>query len=328
MDLQILIIQMLQSLSPSLDAPMRLFSFLGQPEFYLLLIPFFYWCRDPRLGFRLGILLGLSGGVNDVLKTVFHMPRPYWVSPEVAALNSYPSFGLPSAHAQGAVTFWGYLAANIRRRWFSLFAAVLVILIGVSRIYEGVHYPMDTVAGWLVGLAVLAVFLRLEDPVGLRLARLTVPRQVLLAFAASLVLLAFSGLALAALGDWQVPEAWKAGALERSGEPIDPLFPRDSIVAAGLLFGFAAGGAAQARTGSMCAVERRPGPLLARYAVGIGVTGVIWYVFGLAIPGGESLAAYVLIYLRAATAAAWVSFGAPELFTRMNLAGSVHDETR
>ncbi len=328
MDLQITVILMLQSLSPWLDAPMRLFSLLGQPEFYLLIIPLFYWCRDPRLGFRLGILLALSVGLNDILKTVFHMPRPYWVSPEVAALNTYPSFGLPSGHAQGAVTFWGYLAVSLRRRWFSLLAAVLIILVGVSRVYEGVHYPMDVVAGWLVGLVVLVVFLRLEGPVGARLAGLTVRKKVLLAFAASLTLLALSQLALASLGDWQVPASWTAGALERSGEAIDPLSPRDGLLAAGLLFGFAAGGAAQIHAGSMCAIERRPALLLARYAVGMGIAGVIWYLFGLAIPGSESLAAYILIYLRAATAAAWVSFGAPELFARMNLAGSVHDDIR
>ena len=106
-DIQIAFIQALQTGAPWLVVPMQFFSFLGQPEFYLLVIPILYWCWDPRLGLRLGLLMGISGGLNEALKVAFHLPRPYWVSPDVQALDSHPSFGMPSAHAQGAATLWG-----------------------------------------------------------------------------------------------------------------------------------------------------------------------------------------------------------------------------
>ncbi|MDN7025124.1 phosphatase PAP2 family protein [Methanoculleus sp. FWC-SCC1] len=320
MEVQIGIIQALQSQAAWLDIPMRIFSFLGLPEFYLLVIPLFYWCRDPRFGLRIGLLLGLTAGLNDALKIAFHLPRPYWVSGEVAVLNTYPSFGLPSAHAQGAATFWGYIAAKARRWWVTALAAVLVVLIGVSRVYEGVHFPMDTVAGWVVGLAVLAVFLRFEEPAAARLARLPVQRQVLAAALASLGLLALSLAAVASLGDWHLPQAWVTEALARSGEPIDPLYPRDGLIATGMLFGFAAGAALQSHRGSMCSADARAGVLLLRYLFGIAVAGAIWLGFGLVVPDGDGFAAYALTYLRATVAAGWVSFGAPEVFYRMNLA--------
>ncbi|MDD2472507.1 MULTISPECIES: phosphatase PAP2 family protein [unclassified Methanoculleus] len=316
-DSEIALIRALQEQAAWLEAPMQFFSFLGQPEFYLLVVPLLYWCRDPRLGLRLGLLMGISSGINEALKVAFHLPRPYWVSPEVRALESYPSFGLPSAHAQGAVTFWGLIAATVRRRWFSAFAVALIFLIGASRVFLGVHYPADVVAGWVFGIAVLIAFFALEEPVGRRVAALPLSRQVLLAFAGSLALALASFAALASLGDWEVPASWAAGALERSGEPIHPLFLRDAVTASGLFFGFAAGAAAEHRRWSMCVLGTGPVRLL-RYVFGITVTGVIWFGLGLLVPPDPVPAASLVQFLRAAAAGAWVSFGAPAVFARAN----------
>jgi membrane-associated phospholipid phosphatase len=318
-DIQIALIRALQEQTAWLEAPAQFFSFLGQPEFYLLVIPALYWCWNPRLGLRLGLLMGISGGINEALKVAFHLPRPYWVSPEVRALGSYPSFGLPSAHAQGAVTFWGLIAADARRRWVLIVAVALIFLVGVSRVALGVHFPIDVIAGWAFGAVILLGFLALEGPVGRRVAALPLPRQVLVAFAGSLALALVSTSALMALGDWQVPASWAAGALERSGQPIHPFDLRDAVTASGLFFGFAAGAAAEHHRGSMCAVGKVSVRLL-RYAFGIAVTGVIWFGIGFLIPQDPVFAACALQYLRAAAAGAWVSFGAPAVFSRLNLA--------
>ena len=318
-DIQIALIRALQEQAAWLEAPAQFFSFLGQPEFYLLVIPALYWCWNPRLGLRLGLLMGISGGINEALKVAFHLPRPYWVSPEVRALGSYPSFGLPSAHAQGAVTFWGLIAADARRRWVLLVAVALIFLVGVSRVVLGVHFPIDVIAGWAFGAVILLGFLAFEGPVGRRVAALPLSRQVLVAFVGSLALALVSTSALMALGDWQVPASWAAGALERSGQPIHPLDLRDAVTASGLFFGFAAGAAAEHHRGSMCAVGKMSVRLL-RYAFGITVTGVIWFGIGFLIPPDPAFAAYALQYLRAVAAGVWVSFGAPAVFARLNLA--------
>lgn len=319
-DIEIAFIQALQDQAAWLLILMQFFSFLGQPEFYLLIIPAFYWCRDPRLGLRLAILMGISGGLNEALKVIFHLPRPYWVSPDVRALGNYPSFGLPSSHAQGAVAFWGLLAIHLRRWWFWIFAAAVIFLIGISRIFLGVHFPTDVVVGFAVGAGTLLLFLALEGPVGRRVARLSLSGQVLVAFAGSLALALISISALAALGDWQVPASWAAGALERSGQPIAPLSLWDAATASGLLFGFAAGAAAAwPKRGGMCAVGKGSVRLL-RYIFGILVTGAIWFGFGLLIPEGPGLITFALLYIQAAAAGAWVSFGAPAAFAYLNLA--------
>jgi len=320
-DVQITLIRVLQDQAAWLAAPMLFFSFLGQPEFFLLVVALLYWCANPRLGLRLGLLMAISAGLSTALKIAFHLPRPYWVSPEVRALASHPSFGLPSGHAQGAVTFWGLLAADARRGWFSLFVVALVFLIGASRIFLGVHFPVDVIAGFAFGLAILIGFLALEEPVGRRIAALPVSRQILLAFAGSIALVLTSLAALAALGDWQVPASWAAGAIQQSGQPIHPLDPGGAVTAAGFFFGFAAGAAAAwPRRGSICITGKWSDRLL-RYVFGIIVAGMIWFGLGLLVPPEPIIAAYILQYLRTAAAAAWVSYGAPVVFARVYPAG-------
>ena len=92
--------------------------------------------------------------LNVSLKAFYQRPRP-------AALVDYalpPSYSFPSGHALGSFCFFGILAwlmaANVdttRSRWMLyLSAALLILAIGLSRIYLGVHYPSDVVAGYLV----------------------------------------------------------------------------------------------------------------------------------------------------------------------------------
>lgn len=319
--IQIAFIHQLQTQAVWFAAPMLLFSLLGQPEFFLLVIAYIYWCSNPRLGLRLGLLMGISGGLNEALKVAFHLPRPYWVSPEVRALASHPSFGLPSGHAQGAMTFWGMIAAESRRRWVSVLVVVLIILIGASRIFLGVHFPADVIAGFAFGLVILIGFLVLEEPVGRRITTLPVSWQILLAFTGSIALALISFAALAALGDWEVPATWVEGALERSGQPIYPLDPRDGVTAAGFFFGFAAGAAAVGpRQASVCITSRTARKRSLRLICcvsGLLVTGVVWFGLGLLVQPDPTPGAYILQYIRAAAAAAWVSCGALMVFAHL-----------
>ena len=106
----------------------------------------------------LALVTAMSGAIawNWMLKTALHRARPapyFGVDPE--------SFSFPSGHAFFALTFCGALLLIFaRRRKLTPFgvasAAALVIAIGWSRIYLGVHYPSDVAAGYLAGTAWLA----------------------------------------------------------------------------------------------------------------------------------------------------------------------------
>jgi hypothetical protein len=131
------------------------------------------------------------------LKLAFHLPRPYWIDRRVLALAAESSYGLPSGHAQDAVAIWGFVAAQLRRPWAWAAALVLVLLISLSRVYLGVHFPTDVLGGWVSGGILLFAFVRWEQPVTAWLRRLNLWPQIALAFGLSLVYLALTGGALA-----------------------------------------------------------------------------------------------------------------------------------
>ena len=71
------LIQSLQTLSPSLDSFMETVSFIGQPEFFLVLIPFIYWTIDRHIGIRSLLVLLYFDSITVSLKVLFHQPRPF-----------------------------------------------------------------------------------------------------------------------------------------------------------------------------------------------------------------------------------------------------------
>lgn len=105
------------------------------------------------------LLASAIGGIvlNAVLKLGFNRPRPTMFAPLVHAVGS----SFPSGHAMNAAIVYttvAYLAAGLHQRrwarWLVMTAAFIVIaLISFSRVYLGVHYPSDVIAGIIVGLA-------------------------------------------------------------------------------------------------------------------------------------------------------------------------------
>ncbi len=167
--------------TPWLEALFKFFTFLGYEQFYLLLLPFVYWCLDRRIGIGLGYLSLSSAWVNSVVKYTFRLPRPSDPRLRVPLPESSPSF--PSGHAQNAVTNWGYLAVHLHNRIFGAVALLLMLAIGLSRIVLGVHFPQDVIGGWLIGLVLLAAFCRAEPPLSRWIGRQKEGVQLALAVA-------------------------------------------------------------------------------------------------------------------------------------------------
>jgi membrane-associated phospholipid phosphatase len=103
-DSGISIIVAIQNLGEWLLMPMKLFSELGTEQFFFLVLPMIYWSVDAKLGIRVALVVATSSMFNYVGKVLFASPRPYWVSSEVKAFSAEGSFGMPSGHAQNAVT--------------------------------------------------------------------------------------------------------------------------------------------------------------------------------------------------------------------------------
>jgi membrane-associated phospholipid phosphatase len=321
MEWGIALIVQLQAWGEWLISPMRLLTFLGDEQFYLLFMPGIVWCVNTGLGFRIGIILLTSAGINDVLKLSFGLPRPYWVSREVAAHSTASSFGLPSGHAQTAVAVWGRLVVWITLNWIRVLLTLLILLISISRWFLGVHFPMDTFTGWGIGILLLLVVIKLEAPLRARMIGWSLGRQILLGFLASFALVLLGWLALNFLAPVSIPDAWveTARAADPSADMIDPLSFESVVSVAGTLLGVAVGGAMLFKWGGFRA-EGSWQMRLGRYLFGLAGMILIFYGLRLIFPAGDTPLAMSLRYLRYAAAGFWAMYLGPRVFVRVRLA--------
>jgi membrane-associated phospholipid phosphatase len=310
------LIQALQSLSPALDAPMKFFSFLGTIEFYLVILPLLYWVVDSQLGIRVLLVLISTDFVGSAFKHLLHQPRPYWVG-DVKALGTETSYGIPSTHASNSLSVWGTLAYHLRKDWFWAVSGLVVLLIGLSRLYLGVHFPQDVLGGWLIGAAVAYLFARLEPRVLAWLKRLSALSQVGIGFGTS-ILIVLGGLFIGALiASSPDPAEWAQFA-------VGARSPAHYFTLAGAFFGVV--------TGYVLMLERArfrtdgsPIQQLGRYFLGIAGVLVIYLgldMFFSLLAADETAAGYVLRYVRYASVTLWMAFGAPWMFLRLKLAAS------
>ncbi|HVL97699.1 MAG TPA: glycerophosphodiester phosphodiesterase family protein [Egibacteraceae bacterium] len=306
-------VQRLQDRLDWLTPVMAAVTWLGDEEFYVLVFPMVLWSVHRAVGIQLAVLFLLSASLNEIAKLAARTPRPSFLDPSLA-LRAESTFGVPSGHAQNAVVVWGYLAAAIRRWWAWAAAVVLMALLGVSRLQLGVHFPVDTIVGWVVGAVLLAAYLRWRETVTARVAALDPRRQLRLAFAASLGLIALAVLVRVAFVGWALPARWIG---------VDPLHhPMQTsrvVTPAATLFGVAAGLVFLRNRGGFTT----DGPVWKRaLRVPVGLVGVValWFGLGELFPGGEDPIALAYRYLRYAAVGMWAGGVAPVLFVRLGLA--------
>ena len=148
-----------QQFSPTLDFPFKAVTFLGDKEFFLLLMPLVYWCINRQAGAKLFMLLLFSAYLNEVAKLLADQPRPFNYDPRVIKIVHADSGGFPSGHTQSAVVVWGYLACRFNKKALWVFAGFLILAIPLSRIYLGAHFPTDLLGGYVIGALVLFLFI-------------------------------------------------------------------------------------------------------------------------------------------------------------------------
>ena len=309
-----------QSAGDWLIAPMRFFSYLGNEEFFLLVLPLLYWSVDSSLGLRVGFILVTSNLLTNVGKLFFAAPRPYWLNPQVHAWwTTETTFGTPSGHALLAVSVWGIFAAYEKRKWIWVVSSVVIFFVGFSRIYLGVHFPHDVVVGWLFGAVILWAFVRYWEAAGAWLMKKTPSQQMVIAFFVSLVFIAIGFGAAALRSGYQIPEIWMTNSLLAVTDMPNPVNPDFAFTSAGTFFGAAVGAAWIMSIGGYQA----SGPMkkrALRYVIGLIGIVILWMGLGELFPRNADLISYSLRFVRYSLVGWWVTGGAPWAFVRFNLA--------
>ncbi|HEY0582962.1 MAG TPA: phosphatase PAP2 family protein [Chloroflexota bacterium] len=143
--------------SPTMDTIMRALSFMGSEAVLIIgVLLLLLFLAQRRWGAAVILVVVTVGAqlLNNVLKAVFHRTRPA----PVDAIISAQQWSFPSGHAMVSAAFYFYIAYLCWRIvpgvWRYVLAAaltLLVLLIGISRIYLQAHYLSDVIAGYLVG---------------------------------------------------------------------------------------------------------------------------------------------------------------------------------
>ena len=316
----ITLILAIQNSGAWLLAPMQFFSFLGSEEFFLAVLPVVYWCINSQAGLKIGVIVLFSSGINDIFKLLFHSPRPYWYSTQVKALSAETSFGLPSGHAQISTSFWGMAAVTARRAWFWLVAVFLIIMIGISRLYLAVHFPIDVLTGWAIGAIILWLFVRYWETASTWAGNKTFNQQIMLTILISALILISGCLPYLQLGSWTIPAQWIENAHRAGTEDLPaPVSLNTTITSAAGLFGMLIGLAWMNARGGFSS-EGTTNQKFLRFLVGTVGNLIIYLGLRAIFPRGDALIPYILRFLRFALIGLWITAGAPWLFTRFKLA--------
>jgi membrane-associated phospholipid phosphatase len=127
---------------------------LGTSALLWPLLLFYSWLVDPVFARRLSIAMAASLLTNRILKEMFGTARPFQIDPRVSsplAERTALGHGFPSGHSQNAATFYLAYAFRFQKRWLWAAAALIVIAVGTSRLYLGVHLPEDVGGGFILG---------------------------------------------------------------------------------------------------------------------------------------------------------------------------------
>ncbi len=146
--------------NPLLTSIIKAFSDFFGIGIVFFLLPILYWCFSEKSGIKLFLAVFFTVAVNTALKLLLAVPRPFQVDPSVYIVAE-SGFSSPSGHAQITATFWVLAALLIpinRSKKGTIIrictAVIIPLLVGLTRIYLGVHYPTDVFFGWFLGAGI------------------------------------------------------------------------------------------------------------------------------------------------------------------------------
>lgn len=126
----------------------------------------FFVIKDKKIGISIIANLGIVTILNQIIKFIMQRPRPT----EFRIIEE-TGYSFPSGHSMVSLAFYGYLVYLIYKyinnkhlkRTLIIILSILICIIGVSRIYLGVHYTSDVLGGFLISLAYLIIYIELVN---------------------------------------------------------------------------------------------------------------------------------------------------------------------
>ena len=141
--------------TPVLDGFFSLITHLGSETLFLAIAIIIFWCVSKRDGYYLMTVGFLGTIINQFLKLVCRVPRPWVKDPNFTIVESARAdaagYSFPSGHTQNAVSVLGCPARATKKTWVRIVLVVVILLVGLSRMYLGVHTPQDVLVSLVIG---------------------------------------------------------------------------------------------------------------------------------------------------------------------------------
>lgn len=141
----------------------------GSGEIVFAMILFIYYLVDKKLGKKLAYILGSSFIINGILKSLFLAKRPFQFEEHKHlkklsdSMDNSTGTSFPSGHSQNAGTIYTAIYYNNKKKWIKGLCIAALIIVPITRLYLGVHFPGDVIVGLLVGMLVTLVLNRVYD---------------------------------------------------------------------------------------------------------------------------------------------------------------------
>lgn len=142
-----------------LNGIMLAITHLGSEIIFLAVALIFFWCVDKTRGYYL-MSVGFVGTIlNQFLKLFCRIPRPWVQDPQFTIVEQARAgadgYSFPSGHTQSAVGTYGSIAYTSRNRWVQVLCVAVAALVAFSRMYLGVHTPMDVGVSVVIGVVLI-----------------------------------------------------------------------------------------------------------------------------------------------------------------------------
>ncbi len=157
--MQLSIIKQIQLIEhPILDLFFQMITMLGEEVFILVFLTILYWTVNKKMAQFVGYCFFISLLFNTGIKEILHMPRPIGMEGiRSLRIETATGYSFPSGHTQAVSSLFGSLALFIKKRKITIICALAIIMVGLSRLYLGLHWPIDVIGGMTIAFIILFI---------------------------------------------------------------------------------------------------------------------------------------------------------------------------
>ena len=172
MEFELNIIRAIQSIAnPFLDGLFQFITMFGEEAILIPLIAVIYWSFNKKIAEYIAYASLTSVLVNGAIKDIFKAKRPIG-EPGIRSLRveTATGYSFPSGHTQGTASFWSAIAIYLKNNYMYGISGLIIVLVAISRLYLGVHYPKDVLFGAIFGILTSFITYKLFNKVNNKIA--------------------------------------------------------------------------------------------------------------------------------------------------------------